>query len=300
MNAADRKRFTTSLELAPKHLAWFNSVSDEFASKWVFVLPKGSSFTFDSQAYRTLMSHRLFLDQPDHIVGTRCNCTRRPVLDPKCHHCITGCPKTAMGLGTHNAVNSVISDCAQSAGLQTKKEETGLFERNYNGELTEKEKRSRADLTIRGVSGPHRTLVLDVSITSVIPTNGDGTYTLQQAKTPQLAAEIRYATKMAKYNHAATTMGIKFEPIIIENSGRMHAKSLLVIESLLKNMSGYKDGALLKRYWMNRVSCTFQQNIARHIIDKLRKQNGQRFIQGFCENRANFAIDYEITANNAR
>jgi len=266
----------------------------------VYVLPKSPSFKFDPKSYRTLMNHRLFLDQPDHIGGIRCNCARRVLLDPKCHHCISGCPKSAMGVATHNAMNSVMSDCAQSAGLQTKKEEVGLFERNYDGQLTDKEKRSRADLTVRGVPGPHRTLLLDVSITSVIPTNGQEIYdSPAQAKIPQFAAEIRYEEKMEKYDNAAHIMGLKFEPIIIENTGRMHAKSLLVIESFLKNMSGYKDGALLKRYWLNRISCTFQQNIAFHIIDKLRKQKGQRFTQGHYENRTEFAIDYETTVNNA-
>jgi hypothetical protein len=200
---------------------------------------------------------------------------------------------------THNAVIEAISDCAQSAGLHTKKEEHGLFERNHDGELTEKEKRMRTDLTVRGVSGPDKTLVLDVSVTAVGPTTTYGVYSLHEAKTPQLAAATRFAEKIAKYDHAAAAMGLKFLPIIFENSGRLHAKSLLVVESFLKDMSGYKDGALLKRYWLNRISCTFQQNIARHITDKLRRQQGQRFTQGHYENRFEYAIDYETTANNA-
>jgi hypothetical protein len=204
-----------------------------------------------------------------------------------------------MGIVTHNAVVVAISDCARSAGLQTKKEEHGIFERNYDGELTDKEKRLRADLTVRGVSGPNNTILLDVSVTSVVPTTAQGAYTLQQAQTPQLAASVRFSTKIAKYGRAATTMGLKFEPIIIENSGRMHARSLTVVESFLKDLSGYKDGALLKRYWISRISCTFQQSIARHITEKLRKQQGQRFVRGYYENRVDYALDYEATVNNA-
>lgn len=304
MSDAGRKRFVASLERTPKHLAWFNSVSNDFASRFLNVLPKGSTFTFEPKEFRVLLNLRLYLDQPDLIVGTRCDCKRRgggghPLIDSKCHHCITACNKTAMGIATHNAVLGAISDCARAAGLQTKKEEHGLFERNYDGELTDEQKRMRADLTVRGVSGPYNTVVLDVSVTSVIPTSERGVYTLLQAKTPQLAADVRFSAKIAKYGHAATTMGLKFHPIIIENSGRMHAKSLKSIESFVKNMSGYKDGALLKRYWISRISCTFQQSIARHITDKLRTQQGQRFVRGYYENRVEYALDYETTINNA-
>ena len=303
MSDASRKRFVAFLASTPKHLAWFNSVSSDFASRFLNVLPKGSTFTFEPKEYRVLLNLRLYLDQPDLILGTRCDCKRRggshPLIDPKCHHCITACNKTAMGLVTHNAVLGAISDCARAAGLQTKKEEHGLFERDYNGELTDKEKRMRADLTVRGVSGPNNTVVLDVSVASLFPTTGQGPYSLEQANTPELAASVRFSTKIAKYDHAAKTRGLKFQPIIIENSGRMHAKSLKVIESFVKNMSGYKDGALLKRYWISRISCAFQQSVARHITEKLRKQQGQRFVRGYYENRVDYALDYEATLNNA-
>ena len=221
------------------------------------------------------------------------------MIDDRCHHCITACSKNAFGMKIHHATAIVIKELAQTAGFRAKTEEIGLFNQEYQGLLSEKEKRFRPDVTIRDVPGPYRNIILDVSNTRVVPISGNVAYTREQATTPEIAAQRRYEEKMAKYDQPAQTVGLKFFLIIFENTGRMHSKSLLVIESLLKNMSGYKDGALLKAYWLSRISCSFQQQVGRHIIDKLRKQKGQRFTQGHFENRPEYALEYEFTAVNS-
>ena len=50
------------------------------------------------------------------------------------------------------------------------------------------------------------------------------------------------------------------------------------------------DGKLLQEYWLNRVSCSYQQQLAISIRDKLRKQKAYRFILGNFENNPEFAI----------
>ena len=40
------------------------------------------------------------------------------------------------------------------------------------------------------------------------------------------------------------------------------------------------EGKLLRAYCPNRISCSYQQQLAVSIRDKLRKQKGYRFIMG--------------------
>ena len=53
--------------LDSKHLGWFSSVSNEMASRWLSVLPKCPSFTFDSSSFRILLCNRLYLPQPERL-----------------------------------------------------------------------------------------------------------------------------------------------------------------------------------------------------------------------------------------
>ena len=43
------------------------------------------------------------------------------------------------------------------------------------------------------------------------------------------------------------------------------------MSGLALNISGYMDGKLLQSYWLNRISCSYQQQVAVSIRDKLRK-----------------------------
>ena len=58
------------------------------------------------------------------------------------------------------------------------------------------------------------------------------------------------------------------------------------INVLGKNISGgFRDGALLRRFWLEKLMCTVHQNFANSILDKINLQCGQRFIIGNYENR---------------
>ena len=64
----------------------------------------------------------------------------------------------------------------------------------------------------------------------------------------------------------------KFHPIIFETTGRVHTESFRFLQSILRNISGCMDGKLLQAYWLNRVSCSYQHQLAISLRDKLRKQ----------------------------
>jgi len=290
MEAPVRKHFLESLD--DKHLAWFMSVSDEFASGWLNVLPKSPSLTFDSTTFQIAICHRLYLPQPEGSTGLRCDCSRRgehPVIDDRCHHIITSCPKNAFGMNLHNAVSNTIKEAVNAAGFRAKREEVGCFQ-NVIDEFSERERRMRPDLTVFDLPGSHRKVIIDVSNICPIPISGIQPLNHEDAKQIQRAAQLRYDAKMLKYDAISSANGIKFQPIIFETTGRVHSQSLRFLRSVLRNISGYMDGKLLQAYWLNRISCSFQQQLAISIRDKLRKQKGQRFIHGNFENTPEFAI----------
>ena len=92
----------------------------------------------------------------------------------------------------------------------------------------------------------------------------------------------------------------KFHQIIFETTGRVHTESFRFLQSILRNISGYMDGKLLQDYSLNRVSCSYQQQLAISIRNKLRKQKGYRFILGNFENNPEFAITASGTVFLAR
>ena len=55
----------------------------------------------------------------------------------------------------------------------------------------------------------------------------------------------------------------------------------------------YQGGALLKKYWLDRISCSYQHQVAKAIRDKLSYLKGQRYCQGVFENRPNYINEYE-------
>ena len=50
------------------------------------------------------------------------------------------------------------------------------------------------------------------------------------------------------------------------------------------------DDKLLQSYWLYRISCSYLTQVAFSIRDKIRKQNGYRFIFGNFERNTEFAI----------
>jgi hypothetical protein len=256
------------------------------ASRWLSVLPKCPSFTFDSSSFRILLCNRLYLPQPERCEGLRCDCIKRgehPVIDERCHHLVTGCAKSGFGINLHHGVSNTIKELVNAAGFRAKREENGCFY-HIDREFNDRQRRMRPDLSIFDLPGPYRKVILDVSNICPIPIFGTQQYSRNDALIIQKAAQQRYDERMEKFNAISTAHGIKFHPIIFETTGRVHSESFRYLQSILRNISGYMDGKLLQAYWLNRISCSYQQQLAISIRDKLRKQKGYRFIMGNFEN----------------
>lgn len=294
MDDAIRKRF--KLSLTPKHLAWFNSVSSETAGPWLNVLPKNDTTTFEPDEFIALVSYRLSLRQPELCEGLRCDCTIRgvhPVIDDHGRHLVTGCKKQGMGIRLHHSIALTFKDLSQSAGFRAKTEEVGTFI-EFNNLLTQAQQRMRGDVTIFDLPGGYRKTILDVSTTCVHPILSDAHFGRDLAK-PGLAAQKRYDEKMNKYDDAAKALKFKFQPIIFDSTGRMHAKSEAFMNSILKHITGFKDGALLQDYWRKKISCIFQHEVATHILGKLRMLKGSFSSSHHFENRSAYAVESSLT-----
>ena len=103
-----------------KHLGWYISVSDEFASLWLNVSPKSADFTFSPSAFRSQLCTRMYLPQTELPLGLECDCLinkKHPVLDERCHHIVTGCHKNGCGINLHHAEANLLKEMAGSFRL---------------------------------------------------------------------------------------------------------------------------------------------------------------------------------------
>ena len=294
---ASRASFISSLD-DPKHLGWYTSVADEFASLWLNVSPKSYDFTFSTSTFRSQLCTRMYLPQPELPSGLVCDCIvnkAHPVIDSRCHHIITGCNKNGSGINLHHALSNVLKEMAGTLGIRAKREEA-CFNNVQDGTHSAK----KCDVSFFDMPGPGPTKhVLDVSSIFVVPIFGvaaNRSYTRAKALVPQRQAELRYAEKMRIYDNLATQNNLKFQPIIFETSGRMHSLSLSYIKSILKDHN-ILDGHALSHYWLRRLSCCYQRAVSMSILEKLRKQKGAGITGLRYENRAEFisSILYQRT-----
>ena len=190
-------------------------------------------------------------------------------------------------------MSNTLKDLANACGILAQREEVNCFQSILNNvHFTDKEKRYLPDLSLFDMPGSHRKVILDISLTCPIPILGQQqfTFNFNEARETERAAKSRYSERELKFNEIAKACGCKFQAIIFETTGGVHSKSLTFIESILKKKSGFRDGSLLKSYWLTRISCSFQHQIARNILDKLHKHKDTRFISGNYENRPENSI----------
>ncbi len=288
------ERFKDSLDT--KHLAWYTSVFDSTASSFIHVLPKCPEFTFSSEEMRILLNHRFFLPQPDRSHGMKCICKnsrngQSPIIDERGHHLITGCNKRSFGMAAHNAVVHALNTCFHALGYSTKKEPDQLFT-FVNGDFTEIQRNLRPDLLIRDINHANlRGCAVDVSMTCPIPMNQQRNFLRQDAQIIDRASSIRYQEKVNKYNEICHAIGIKFQPFIIETTGRVHSSSLRWLKNAFdKKRDEYIGKGVLFLYWNHRIGCAFQHQVAKVLIDTFNYQKGIRHAPGY-ENQPSFIYD---------
>ena len=125
------------------------------------------AFTFDCNEFTTLLSHRLYLPQPEWSLGLRCNCNRtiqgireHPLLDECVHHAITNCPKEGVGIKLYHEMSNTFKDLANACGIRAQREEVNCFQSILNNvHFTDKEKRYRPDLSLFDMPGSHRKVI---------------------------------------------------------------------------------------------------------------------------------------------
>ena len=284
-----------NLEHWPLALAVYVSVSDPGggAQSFLSAIPTSPTKTFTDSAFRILLNRYLMIPIPA-LDGSpvMCDCFKNikngihNSIDPRGDHCLC-CPRTGFGINNHNSALNVLQQIAQAAGKTAKREPMNTFAAARRdpvtaASFTAMQLNSRPDLLIQNLTGPEPKALLDVTITTPNPSG----LTLAQARIPQRSAELRYIEKNKKYLAISKACRLGFHPIVFETTGRIHSSSLSFIRSLLKNISGgFRDGALLRRFWLEKLMCTVHQNIANSILDKINLQCGQRFIIGNYENR---------------
>ena len=283
------------LEKWPHALAVYVSISDPGggAQSFISAIPTSPTKTFTDSAFRILLHRYLMIPIPAlDCSPVMCNCFKsikhgiHTTIDSRGDHCLC-CPRTGLGSNIHNAVLLVLQQMAQAAGKTARREPIDIFaaagrDPATAASFTDIQLNSRPDLLIQNLTGRDSKVSLDVSFTTPNPSS----LTLSQARIPQRASDIRFNEKNQKYLSISKACRLGFHPIVFETSGRIHSSSLSFIRSLLKNISGgFRDGALLRRFWLEKLMCTAHQNIANSILDKINLQCGQRFIIGNYENR---------------
>ena len=281
-------KFKKFLEPWPNLLAVHVSLSDPGggAQSFISAIPTSPTKTFSDPAFRILLLRYLLIPIPA-LGGSpvMCDCFKsikngiHTTIDSRGDHCLC-CPRTGFGINIHNGALLVIQQIAQAAGRTAKREPNSVYAAAKRDPViaatfTAAQHSSRPDLLIQHLTGPTPNVVLDVTFITPNPSG----LTLAQARIPQRAAEIRFKEKNRKYLPISRACRLGFHPIVFETTGRIHSSSLTFIRSLLKNISGgFRDGALLRRFWLEKLMCTVHQNFANSILDKINLQCGQRFI----------------------
>ena len=102
------------------------------------------------------------------------------------------------------------------------------------------------------------------------------TLSIDKVKESGRAAKKSYNKKVASYGAIATRNSLEFLPIIIETTGRIEDHAKAYVESIAEEASVSKKikKSILYKYMMNRISCTFQRNLANSIICRANTING--------------------------
>ena len=261
-----RSKFTESLETL--QLGWFNSVACEFASYFLIATPSCPLLSLTSSEFTTVLRRRLLLPIPAVSPGMRCHCnshgSTRTTTDSLASHLVTSCPKNGFGINCHNNFVLSFRTLASACGISSTTEPNNAFA-NAGPEYSNIN--LRPDILLSGTSS----IALDISQTAPIPIKYNPAFTREHASDTCRAANLRYDAKVLKYTNISSACSIVFQPIVVETTGRLHPKSLDFIKKILSDNinGGYLDGALLRSYWLKRISVSYLKSQAILINNSL-------------------------------
>ena len=207
-------------------ISWIKSKKDPDSGLWLDIAPKTSMHTITNSDFEIMLSMRLRIPLKCIAPGTRCSCSKRKVItvDRFGNHFCTGCTKDGVRIATHDAVRDRVATIMNYCGIFTTTEEKNLFRE------TDPDDAKRTDISALNLPGRTAKQLLDIRITSCIPSIYPESLTLKQAKIPLRAANSSFKEKMKKYEKRAKDIGLGFIPIVFETTGRMHpdTRALLV------------------------------------------------------------------------
>ena len=193
----------------------------------------------------------------------RCDCNkRRPAVDDRGHHLITGCARLGARQATHNALCAEIKNFMGVNGIRSRLEETECFGSDTN---------KRPDISIYEGQISDKKVILDVTVTC--PVNA---HSKKKTNKGGVAAEVAYKRKTEKYSAIAEQYNLKFTPIVFESTGYMHKDAV----ELLREVAGMSEKnkcystIALYNYLMTSISVVLQKGLASAFL------MGRKRVQG--------------------
>ena len=281
--------FKLSLEADPHRLAFFISISDSNAGKWLDVCPKSEKFSFTNEEFTAQLCYRLYLRQPSFIPGSRCTCKSRPELDPRSHHIATACAKGGFRNATHSALGYVIKDLLNCAGIMARREESGC------SRGADENNNHRPDLSVWNMPNHTRKVVADIQVTCPVPVKFTRALSVSQARQPGRAANAAHRSKTQKYAAVAATNNLEFQPLIFESTGRLHSSCEGFLKAAISKMSqgNAKLNSIYTNFWISRVVCTLQKGISAAILHRSCTINGNLVHETNYEFNDSFMVEHD-------
>ena len=258
-------------------LAWFNSVSGQLPAHFLETCPKSPTFTFSNKEFVVAIRRRLNLPIPEVVPDLRCTCKahgiENPLIDERCNHLVTSCPKNGFGINLHNMVAFNLQSMFSACGIPSKCNQSPYLHAGDN--FSVKDKKKKPDIMLNFNDGSRRKIAIDVSQTCPIPINNQHLLTYEEASIIGRASNERYNEKLDKYSLISNACGVKFIPIIFETTGRLHEDSLKFLDSILNDAikGGYLNGYFLRRFWRKKIAVSYIKDQAAFISERLTSLN---------------------------
>ena len=185
----------------------------------------------------------------------RCSCKKTITIDHFGDH-IFNCGVSGTTIKRHNAIVRSVQQLLSSLSFQVRLEPNDMFPVGNNGKL-------RPDLAIlnpdyiNGISdnmGVQPNIIIDVA--QACP------------RSKSFNVDVAYKTKINKYQVACEENRIKCVPLIFETFGKWPPKTIEFLSSLFNYKVDSYGAAKRANYWIKRISCSIQKELARTVIGR--------------------------------
>ena len=276
------KKKVSELFTTPEEVSWLESKKDPDSGLWLDIAPKTNMHKVNNSEFEILLSMRLRIPLKVIAPGTRCSCSRRKIITADCfgNHFCTGCGDDGVRIETHDFVRDRIATILNYCGIFTTTEPKNLFR------STDPEDGKRVDISALNLPGKTVKQLLDVRITSCIPSINPESLTIAKAKIPLRAANKSFDEKMRKYEQAATAIGLGFIPIVFETTGRMHPVTRSLLVDVIQRAAKERGAPFpaVWKYWISSLMLGLQIKLAEGILERCRNIYGRMFEETFESN----------------